>query len=56
MTWVALICLSSCLYRMAGGKSVDDHSWGRETIDPGNHVLQVAPDTVCETRGNTAAV
>ena len=56
MTWVALICSASCLYRMAGGKSVDDHSWGRKAIDPGNHVLQVALDTACKTHGNIATV
>ena len=33
-----------------------DGSWGTEGIGPGDHVLQDAPDTVCKTHGNTAAV
>ena len=33
-----------------------DGSWGNKGIAPGDHVPQVAPDTVCKTRGNTAAV
>ena len=35
---------------------MDDHSWGREAIDPGNHVLQVALNTACKTHGNITTV
>ena len=44
------------LKHLSEGGGWIDGSWGSEGIAPGDHVLQVAPDTVCKTRGNTAAV
>ena len=41
-------------HQLVGGGRIDG-SWGNEGIAPGNLVPQVAPDTVCKTRGNTAA-
>ena len=42
-------------HQLEGGGWIDG-SWGSEGIAPGDHVLQVAPDTVCRTHGNTVAV
>ena len=42
-------------HQLVGGGWIDG-SWDSEEIAPGNHVSQVAPDTVCNTHGNTAAV
>ena len=44
------------LKHLSEGGGWIDGSWGTEGIAPGDHVLQVAPDTVCKTHGNTAAV
>ena len=42
-------------HQLVGGGWIDD-SWGSERIAPGYLGLQVAPDTVCRTHGNTLVV